>query len=63
MPVKGHFKYLSRSIKSILDQSFKDFELIIIDNNNKKNIKKIIYSFSKLDNRVKILTKKKGEFI
>ena len=60
MPVKGHLKYLSRSIKSVLDQSFKDFEFIIIDNNNKKNIKKIIYSFSKLDNRVKILTKKKG---
>ena len=45
MPVKGHLKYLSRSIKSVLDQSFKDFEFIIIDNNNKKILKKLFIVF------------------
>lgn len=60
MPVKGNYEYLSKSIKSILEQSFKDFEFLIIDNNNKKNVKKIIHDFSKLDNRIKILKKKNG---
>ena len=53
LPVKGHKNFLSASIESILRQSYKNFELIILDNGNKQDVKKIINYYKKKDNRIK----------
>ena len=45
MTVYNHQKYVFQSIKSILDQNFKNFEFIIIDNGSSDKSKKIIKSF------------------
>lgn len=45
-------KMLKSSIKSILNQTFKDFELIIIDDCGKNDVKKIVKQFN--DSRIKV---------
>ncbi|MDA9658421.1 glycosyltransferase [Candidatus Pelagibacter sp.] len=52
-------KYLYDSIESILDQSFKNFEFIIIDDGSTDASKDIINNFSKLDNRIQTYFLKK----
>jgi len=45
MVSKNSEKYISQSIKSVLAQSFKDWELIIVDNGSKDKTEKVIKSF------------------
>ncbi len=45
-------KYISETIDSVLSQSFKDLELVIIDDGSKDNSREIIESYQKKDNRV-----------
>ena len=44
-------KYLKKTIISVLDQTYKDFELIIFDNNSKDSTKEIVETFK--DSRIK----------
>ena len=46
-------KFLSLSINSVLNQSYLDFELIIIDDASKDNTQNIISKFEKKDKRIK----------
>ena len=46
-------KYLKDSILSVLNQSYKNFELIIVDDGSKDNSKKIINFFKRQDKRIK----------
>lgn len=50
-------KYLSKSIKSVLNQSFKDFELIIIDDGSIDNSKEILKKYEK-NKKIKIIFQK-----
>ncbi|MGB9696179.1 MAG: glycosyltransferase family 2 protein [Ignavibacteria bacterium] len=50
MPVYNIEKYLAKAIEGILSQTFKDFELIIIDDASTDNTVKIINGFD--DNRI-----------
>lgn len=60
MPVHEGEKFLEETLMCILKQSFRDFELIILDNQSKDNSQNIIKSFQKNDQRVKyILDSKK----
>ena len=53
--------WLEGAIKSILGQSFKDFEFIIIlDNPKNKELENIILDFEKLDNRIIFIKNKKN---
>ncbi len=46
IPSYNHEKYLQHRIDSVLNQSYQDFELIILDDKSKDNSKKIIESYS-----------------
>ena len=48
-------KYLNDSINSVLNQDYKQFELIIVDDASNDNSKEIIKKFSKKDKRIKTL--------
>jgi len=52
LPVYNAEKFVSESIKSILNQTFSDFELIILDDGSTDNSLQIIQSFK--DSRIKI---------
>ena len=62
MPVYNGEKYLQETLKCISEQTFKNFELIILDNQSNDNSQKIIKSFQKNDDRVKYIldTKKRN---
>ncbi len=63
LPVYNAEKYVSRAIESILCQSYKDFELLIIDDASTDNSIEIISSFK--DNRIKLFhnTKNLGSLL
>ena len=77
MPYYNSEKYISDAIKSILNQTYKNFELILLDDGSKDNSRKIVDTF--LDKRIismsniknighpasmnKLINSAKGEFI
>lgn len=44
--------WLEESIKSVLNQSFTDFEFIILDDASQNNIKNVILKYQKIDHRI-----------
>ncbi len=59
MPVYNAQKYISDAIESILNQTFKKFELIIVNDSSTDKSLAIIKSFSKKDFRIKIINNHK----
>tara|TARA_B100000586_G_scaffold231402_1_gene180442 strand:+ start:151 stop:396 length:246 start_codon:yes stop_codon:yes gene_type:complete len=57
MTVYNTEKYLNDAIKSVLKQTYKNFELIIVDDKSTDNSRKIIRKYKKYKNK-KILFKK-----
>jgi len=53
-------KFLPESIKSVLNQTYQDFEIIIVDDGSKDNSREIIEQFAKKDNRIKPIFKENG---
>lgn len=60
MPVHNGEKYLSVSIKSILSQSFKNYEFIIVDDGSVDNSLKIIESYKQKDKRIIVIRNTKN---
>ncbi len=58
VPVYNVEKYLSRCIDSVLQQTYKNFELILIDDGSTDNSSKICDIYAKADDRIKVLHKK-----
>lgn len=55
MPVYNKEKYLDKSIKSILDQTYENFELIIINDGSTDNSSYICHRFEQEDSRIKVI--------
>ena len=53
MPSYNHEEYLPEVITSVLNQTFKELELIIIDDCSKDKSKTIIESYQEKDKRIK----------
>ncbi|TAH33727.1 glycosyltransferase family 2 protein [Candidatus Saccharibacteria bacterium] len=60
MSVYNAQEYLDEAIISILDQSFRDFEFIIIDDGSTDRTNEIIRHYARQDSRVKIVIHKKN---
>ncbi len=60
MPVYNTEEYLAEAIESILNQTFKDFEFIIVDDNSTDTSWQIIKKYANEDNRI-IAVKNRGE--
>jgi glycosyltransferase involved in cell wall biosynthesis len=60
VPVYNVEKYLKTCIESILSQTYKNFELILVNDGSTDNSGKICDSFSLNDNRVKVIHKSNG---
>ena len=60
MSVYNSEKFLNESIQSILNQTFKDFEFIIIDDCSTDNSLKIIKRYADLDDRIKLINNNKN---
>ena len=55
MPVFNGEKFLRESIESILNQSYKDFEFLIIYDKSTDNTASIIQEFERIDSRICVL--------
>lgn len=54
-PVFNSEKYIEETIKSVLNQTYKDFELILIDNHSQDKSLDIIKKFQEYDDRIKLI--------
>lgn len=52
MPVYNGEKFMVRAIKSVISQSYKDWELLVIDDGSTDGSYKIAYDYAKLDERI-----------
>lgn len=60
VPVYNTEEYLERCIKSILDQSYTNFEVLLINDGSTDNSLEICKSWQKLDERIVVFSKKNG---
>lgn len=60
VPVYNTEQYLSRCLDSILNQSFTDFELLLIDDGSKDGSEAICDECAKKDNRIRVFHKENG---
>ncbi len=59
LPTYNRAKYISRAIDSVLAQTYKDWELIIIDDGSTDNTKEVVEPYLK-DKRIKYVWKENG---
>ena len=52
--------YIDKCIQSLLNQTLKNIEIILINDGSTDNTLKIIENFSKLDSRIKVVSKNNG---
>tara|TARA_R110002126_G_C10479673_1_gene501787 strand:- start:2862 stop:4475 length:1614 start_codon:yes stop_codon:yes gene_type:complete len=60
MPTYNDAKYLNKAIDDILNQTYKNFELIIVNDGSTDNTEDIINNYAKTDDRIKYLKKSNG---
>ena len=60
VPVYNVEKYLRKCVDSILNQTFKDFELILVDDGSIDTSGKICDEYNLKDNRIKVIHKENG---
>jgi glycosyltransferase involved in cell wall biosynthesis len=58
MPAYNSKDYIKEAVLSVLNQTFKDFELIVINDASTDNTLEILENLSKKDNRIKIINLK-----
>ena len=63
MPVYNTKDYVAKAIQSILDQTFSDFEFLIIDNGSTDGSGTIINQFAQKDARIRVIRNEKNVFI
>jgi len=55
LPTYNRAHIIEKAIQSVLNQTYQDFEIIIIDDGSKDDTKKIIRGFQEKDNRIKYI--------
>lgn len=60
MPVYNVEKYIETAIKSVLNQTYENFELLIINDGTRDDSMKIVSKYQNKDDRIKIYNKQNG---
>ena len=60
IPVYNGEKYLAETVRSLLDQTIKDIEIIIVNDGSTDNTEKVIADLKKEDHRIKAIHKGKS---
>lgn len=60
MPVYNVGKYLEKNIRSLLEQTYKNIELIYVNDGSLDNSLDVIKKYAKLDSRIVIVDRQNG---
>lgn len=60
IPIYNTEKYLSRCMKSVLKQTLKDIEIILVDDESPDHAPEMCDKYAKADSRIKVIHKKNG---
>ena len=60
IPVYNVEKYITKTVESVLSQTYKNIEIILVDDGSPDNSSQLIDSFAKEDNRIKVVHKQNG---
>lgn len=60
IPIYNVEKYIDKCICSVKNQTYKNLEIILVNDGSPDNCKEIIENYSKLDSRIKIINKNNG---
>ena len=63
VPIYGVDKYLNKCVKSLINQTYKNIEIILVDDGSKDNCPGICDYYSALDNRIKVIHKRNGGLV
>ena len=63
MPVYNTKEYVGKAIQSVLDQTFDNFEFLIIDNGSTDGSAAVIDDFARKDHRIRVIRNKENVFI
>ena len=61
MPVYNVENYIERAIQSVLNQTYENIELIIVNDQTKDNSMDIVHKYAISDKRIKVVNKEKNE--
>lgn len=61
MPVYNGEKFLKESLNSLLNQTFTDFTVLVLNDNSTDKTSEILGAFTKQDSRITVITKTKNE--
>lgn len=62
IPVYNGEIYLKRCLESIINQTLKEIEIIVVNDGSTDKSKDIILTYCNADNRIKFINKKKKEY-
>ena len=60
VPIYNVEKYLHQCLKSIINQTYKNLEIILVDDGSPDSCPKICDEYSKKDKRIKVIHKENG---
>lgn len=60
IPIYNVERFLRQSVDSVLNQTYKNLEIILVDDGTKDSSDKICDEYSKIDNRIKVIHKENG---
>lgn len=60
IPVYNSERYLPQTIRSILTQTWQDFEILLIDDGSSDKSTEVCEYFAQLDSRIRVFYKKNG---
>lgn len=60
VPIYGVEKYLNRCIESLMKQTLKEIEIIMVDDESPDNCPVLCEKYKKIDSRIKVIHKKNG---
>lgn len=63
LPIYNQENYLDISIKAVINQEYKDIEIILVNDGSTDNSKLIIEKYQQLDDRIVVINKKNGGLV
>src|SRR5205823_11853562 len=58
MPVRNGESFLAEAIESILNQTFRDFEFVIVDDGSTDRTPELLQQFKQKDRRIRVIARK-----